>query len=180
MDEKRHTGLRLDHAGKVVGLTAIARTTITQHGWIGFLLALFLVAIGVTGLSTQAKASEQQATDDARVQPAVKPETPASRAKGPGSGYDYQRPAPAPGRGGPGYGRGYWGDPAHTSRNPGAVSPEQRFNRPRYGRDGRGYGYGYPGYRGQGGSGYPRHRQYANPPRYPVKPTPAEQAESQP
>jgi ankyrin repeat protein len=31
-----------------------------------------------------------------------------------------------------------------------------------------GEGVAYPGYRGQGGTGYPQHRQYGNPPRYPV------------
>ncbi|MCP3870780.1 MAG: ankyrin repeat domain-containing protein, partial [Gammaproteobacteria bacterium] len=31
-----------------------------------------------------------------------------------------------------------------------------------------GEGVGYPGYRGQGGTGYPQHRQYGNPPRYPA------------
>jgi hypothetical protein len=35
-----------------------------------------------------------------------------------------------------------------------------------YGRGRRGYGVGYPGYRGQGGSPYPQHRQYGNPPFY--------------
>ena len=34
-------------------------------------------------------------------------------------------------------------------------------------------GSGYPGYRGQGGSGYPQHRQYADPPRGPLTTTPA-------
>jgi hypothetical protein len=32
----------------------------------------------------------------------------------------------------------------------------------------QGEGVGYPGYRGQGGTGYPQHRQYGNPPRYPA------------
>ena len=32
----------------------------------------------------------------------------------------------------------------------------------------RGAGVGYPGYRGQGGTGYPQHRQYGNPPLYPA------------
>ena len=31
-----------------------------------------------------------------------------------------------------------------------------------------GAGVGYPGYRGQGGTGYPQHKQYGNPPRYPA------------
>ena len=35
-----------------------------------------------------------------------------------------------------------------------------------YGRGRRGYGVGYPGYRGRGGSPYPQHRQYGNPPFY--------------
>ena len=52
-----------------------------------------------------------------------------------------------------------------------AVGPDNRYLYP--GRDGRGMGNGYPGYRGQGGSGYPQHRQYANPPLYPATTTPA-------
>ena len=34
----------------------------------------------------------------------------------------------------------------------------------------RGYGYGYPGYRGLGGSPYPRHRQFGQPPGVPAPP----------
>ena len=40
----------------------------------------------------------------------------------------------------------------------------------------RGAGVGFPGYRGQGGSGYPQHRQYGSPPLYPA----VDQAEKTP
>ena len=52
---------------------------------------------------------------------------------------------PAPGGKGPGMGKQY----------------QQNTPRP---------GTGYPGYRGTGGSGYPQHRQYGNPPLTPVDP----------
>lgn len=58
-----------------------------------------------------------------------------------------------------------------SDQYPGFATP---YPAPRYGegqrRNRRGMGYGYPGYRGQGGSPYPRHRQYGNPPGIPRGP----------
>ena len=62
----------------------------------------------------------------------------------------------------------YYSDPAFSIYTRNAVGPDNRYLYP--GRDGRGMGSGYPGYRGQGGSGYPQHRQYGQPPLYPVAP----------
>jgi len=84
--------------------------------------------------------------------PAPIPAAPPAQATG-----TLPAPAPPPGLGYPGYPT--WAPGMGT----GDVGPGQGSMRP-----GRGQGYGYPGYRGQGGSPYPGHRQYANPPRYPV------------
>ena len=75
-----------------------------------------------------------------------------------------------------------------TRRGYGPGYPYYRMNREGYsdggrgygyGRGRRGYGYGYPGYRGHGGSPYPQHRQYGNPPFYSGQPTKADQPATQ-
>ena len=144
-----------------------------QEGIIGFFTWTFITAISFTALSTQATASQQETASYAISPPVVTTGTPVPGGNGPGMGRDYQRQMPGLGRGGTDYHRGYSRDPASVAQTP-SLPPGQRYGRPGYGRAGRGYGYGYPGYRGQGGSGYPQHRQYGNPPRYPV--TPGEQA----
>lgn len=70
------------------------------------------------------------------------------------------------------------GDPQYPGRHGlGLGYPYDGMNRDAYrsrgrgyGRGRRGHGYGYPGYRGQGGSPYPQHRQYGNPLFYPARP----------
>jgi hypothetical protein len=90
---------------------------------------------------------------------------PAPSGKGPGMGRSYQQYTPGPGRGSPGYQqRGQrplledfpvYGPPPGLGR----AYPRERV---------RG-GPGYPGLRGPG-TGYRQHRQYGNPPRYPIQP----------
>jgi len=132
----------------------------------------FLAMLVVTTLAWSVTLAEQQSTQ------------PAAGGKGPGMGYDYRR-----NMGGPGMGRGaqpgeappmpapdqslqtppqampgYRGYPGWAP-GPGTAAPYVR-PMPGYMRPGR-QGYGYPGYRGQGGSPYPGHRQYGNPPAIP-------------
>jgi len=160
-----------------------------QKDLIDFFTWVFIFAITLTGLSTQATASQEEAAGYSISAPVVTTGTPAPGGHGPGMGRGYQSQTPSPGQGGPGYRGGYSGDPAAVAESPNApinspyhreaVPPSQLYGRPGYGRGGRGYGVGYPGYRGQGGSGYPQHRQYGNPPRYPAAVTPGVQAPPQ-
>jgi hypothetical protein len=121
----------------------------------------------------------------------------APAGKGPGMGRRYQQIAPGPGRGSPIY-RSDPGAARPAAVPKGSVSPASPSQLggpgqrrppalgfppsssdvpvygppPGFGRSYRGHrprgGPGYPGLRGPG-TGYPRHRQYANPPRYPTR-----------
>jgi len=149
---------------------------------ISALLTLALVAaVPLPALPTDTGTGQQPTTVSNPVTGTLPP-----GGKGPGMGRAYQKSTPGPGWGSPDHRGGYSGDPAavtgtsstppDTPYNRGPDTSSQQYGRPGYGRGGRGYGYGYPGYRGQGGSGYPQHRQYGNPPRYPAWVTPGEQA----
>ena len=137
-------------------------------------LRVFVLALSFWTLVLLAQAKEASAPD-VPVGPVVQPlAQPATGGKGPGMGRSYQRNTPGPGRGYPGYRSGPAGAAA-----PAPNLPPDPGDFPVYGPPpGLGPGYGgqryrggpgYPGLRGPG-TGYPRHRQYANPPLYPVRP----------
>ena len=165
---------------------------------LGVFSALVLAAISLPAAS--AEAGSTKATDSAQtsVPAATTGGTPASGGKGPGMGRAYRQNTPGPGRGGPDYRGGQPVAPAPAAAptdnapesqqpaNPGqgAINTRgypdpdiyrsgSRRYRQGYGR-GYGRGYGYPGYRGNGGYSYPRHRQYATPPLYRAPAVPAD------
>jgi len=140
-----------------------------QRDLMGLFPWAFIATINLLGLSIMANAGEQGSASYPTSPSVVTTGTPTPGENGTGTGM-------GTGRAGPGYGGRYSSDPTHLPDHREAVPSSRRFGRPGYGRSGRGYGYGYPGYRGQGGSRYPQHRQYANPPRYPVTTRPGEQA----
>ena len=155
-------------------------------GIAGFKSWMIVVIVFLAGGPTQAIAVQGGLGKPVSSPLVVAEGGPVWGGNGPGMGHYYQRQTPAPGRIGPENRGGYFSDPTNHARTPNpepdspyqreSVSPGQQSGRPRYGRGGRGYGYGYPGYRGQGGSGYPRHRQYGNPPRYPAAVAPGDRA----
>jgi hypothetical protein len=93
------------------------------------------------------------------------------QGRGPGSGYDYRRNRDAPGLG---YPRSEaQARPPRTVPAPAWGDPEYRLRRERttgYPPPRHGQGVGRPGWRSQGPSAYPRHRQYGNPPGVPPAP----------
>lgn len=166
--------------------TAGDRQGKTMHRALPSFLTLALVAAMVLPASS---------ADTDAAQPSIAPSetvtgVPQPGGKGPGMGRAYRQSTPGPGRGGPDYRGGYSTDgsplaeEANRSPDPDGnretVPSAQGAGGPRRARDGRGQGYGYPGYRGQGGAGYPQHRQYGSPPPYPAAKTPGQQAAPRP
>ncbi len=153
---------------------------------IGFFSRGLMVAIFLTGLSTSVNAGQEESASYPASPAVVTTATPAQDNKGTGMGQVDQRQTPGPGAGPPGFRGGYSSDPGSVAESPNppinspyyryAVPPDQRYGKRGYGRGRYGYGVGYPGYRGQGGTGYPQHRQYGTPPRYPAAGSPGEQA----
>ena len=122
------------------------------------IIITMLPAEGIAGEETSA-AGQIQAPPVTTDRPVAADDEPVVRQDNPGRTADLNR-------GGMEDRKDYYSDPAFSIYTRNAVGPDNRYLYP--GRDGRGMGNGYPGYRGQGGSGYPQHRQYANPPRYPL------------
>ena len=121
--------------------------------------------------------------DDAGAEPAAAPSSdaaPVPHGQGPDTSAgaesgvqigDLPEPFRSAGRGlgraGPGgAGLGYPGWPGAAARS----WQDRPYRGPGRGYRGRarGYGYGYPGYRGLGGSPYPQHRQFGQPPGVPA------------
>lgn len=150
----------------------------------GFLTLVLVAAMPLPALSVDADTAQPPTVPSKTMTGAPQP-----GGKGPGMGRAYQQNTPGPGRGGPDYRGGYSTDvpsgakeadrPPDPDGNREAVPSGRGSGGPRHGRDGRGQGYGYPGYRGQGGTGYPQHRQYGKPPPYPAATTLGEQAAPQ-
>jgi len=163
------------------------------------LLAPLLPGLLVLGISTAVASGDADSPAAAGQQPPVTavqaPGYPLPSGKGPGSGHSYRQGTPGPGQGAPNYQGGRSGqtakqDESGSSQNApqyparrgvGLGYPYNGMNRDGYrsrgygyGRGRRGYGYGYPGYRGQGGSPYPGHRQYGNPSIYNEHPAAAD------
>jgi len=141
----------------------------------GFIAWAMIATIYSTTLSTKADASQHESSEYSTSTQVVATGTPSPANDEPGMRRDYQRRALQHGRGIPVYRDAYSSSPVDSPYTRDAVQPGQRLGRPGHGYNGRGYGYGYPGYRGHGGSGYPRHRQYGNPPPYPSVTAPDEQ-----
>lgn len=146
-----------------------------QTKFFGFIACVMIATIYSTTLSTTANASQDKSSENSTSTQVVATGAPPSADDEPGMRRDFQRRALRHGRGVPVYRDAYSSSPVNSPYTRDAVQPGQRFGRPGYGKRGRGYGYGYPGYRGHGGSGYPQHRQYGNPPRYPAVTAPDEQ-----